>query len=93
MCADTSDSEIKDYYLHLSARTCVLIKKMLKKLFILLAVLCIPIGFFIKHEHAVFFWHRIPSIEAIFGVIGALLLIAAAAILASFAQKKEDFYD
>ena len=68
-------------------------EKMLKKLFILLAILCIPIGFFIKHEHAVFFWHKIPSIEAIFGVIGAFLLILAIGILASFAQKKEDFYD
>ncbi len=68
-------------------------RKMLKGLFILLAVLSIPVGFFIKHEHAVFFWHKIPSIEAIFGVIGAFLLIVATAILASFAQKKEDFYD
>jgi len=66
---------------------------MLKKIFILLAVLSIPVGFFIKHEHAVFFWHKIPSIEAIFGVIGAFLLILATAILTSFAQKKEDFYD
>jgi len=66
---------------------------MLKKLFIILAVLCIPIGFFIKHEHAIFFWHKIPSIEAIFGILGAFLLILAIGILASFAQKKEDFYD
>jgi len=68
-------------------------RKMLKGLLILLAVLSIPVGFFIKHEHAVFFWDKIPSIEAIFGVIGAFLLILATAILASFAQKKEDFYD
>jgi len=68
-------------------------EKMLKKLFILLAILCIPIGFFIKHGHAVFFWHKIPSVESIFGFIGAFLLILATGILASFAQKKEDFYD
>lgn len=68
-------------------------RKMLKRLFILLAVLCIPIGFFIRHEHAVFFWHKIPSVEAIFGILGAFLLILAIGILASFAQKKEDFYD
>jgi len=67
--------------------------KVLKKLFLTLSFICIPAGFFIKHEHAVFFWHKIPSIEAIFGVIGAFLLILAIAILASFAQKKEDFYD
>jgi hypothetical protein len=68
-------------------------KKMLKSLFILLAILCIPVGFFVKHEHAVFFWHKIPSIEAIFGILGAFLLILATGILASFAQKKEGFYD
>ena len=68
-------------------------EKMLKRLFIILAVLCIPVGFFIKHEHAIFFWHKIPSIEAIFGIIGAFLLILASGILTFFAQKKEDFYD
>jgi hypothetical protein len=68
-------------------------KRMLKKLFLILAVLCIPAGFFAKHDHVVFLWHKIPSIEAIFGVLGAFLLIVAAGILASFAQKKEDFYD
>lgn len=66
---------------------------MLKKVFLILAVLCIPVGFFTKHEHAVFLWHKIPSIDAVFGVLGALLLILATAILASFAQRKEDFYD
>ena len=68
-------------------------EKMLKRLFIILAVLCIPVGFFSAHDHAAFLWHKIPSIEAIFGVLGAFLLIVAAGILASFAQKKEDFYD
>ena len=65
----------------------------MKRLFIILAVLCIPVGFFSTHDHVVFLWHKIPSIEAIFGVLGAFLLIVAAGILASFAQKKEDFYD
>jgi hypothetical protein len=68
-------------------------EKALKKLFILLAVLCIPVGFFTTHDHVVFLWHKIPSVEALFGFFGALFLIAAAGILASFAQRKEDFYD
>ena len=68
-------------------------EKILKKIFYTVTVLCIPAGFFTKHEHAVFLWHKIPSIEAIFGVIGAFLLIVATGILASFAQKKEGFYD
>jgi hypothetical protein len=68
-------------------------KRILKGLFILLAVVSIPVGFFIRHDHVVFFWHKIPSVEAVFGVIGAFVLIAATAILSSFAQKEEDFYD
>jgi hypothetical protein len=68
-------------------------EKKLKRLFLLLVVLCIPAGFFIKHEHAIFLWHKIPSIETVFGFVGAFLLILGTRILASFAQKKEDFYD
>jgi hypothetical protein len=60
---------------------------------LILAALSIPIGFFVEHEHAVFFWHRIPSIEAIFGFFGTFVLILATAILTSFAQKRENFYD
>ena len=66
---------------------------MLKRLFLILAIACIPLGFFTKHEHTIFFWHKVPSIEAVFGVLGALILILATGILASFAQKSEDFYD
>jgi len=35
----------------------------------------------------------VDLVEAVFGVIGAFVLIAATAILSSFAQKEEDFYD
>jgi len=38
-------------------------------------------------------WHKIPSVEVVFGVLGAFLLILATRILDSCAQKKEDFYD
>jgi len=68
-------------------------EEMLKKIFYILTALCIPAGFFIKHEHAIFFWHKIPSIETVFGFFGAFLLILGTRILASFAQRKEDFYD
>ena len=68
-------------------------KKMLKRLFVVLAVLSVPAGLFIKHEHAVFLWHKMPSIDAVFGGLGACLLIVATRILASFARKKEGFYD
>ncbi len=65
----------------------------LKKILLILVVLSIPPGFFVGHEHAVFFWHNIPSMEAIFGGLGALLLMLLTKLMASFVSKKEDFYD
>ena len=66
---------------------------MLKRLLVVLAILSIPAGFFIKHEHAVFLWHKIPSIDTLFGFLGAMLLIVGARLLAHLIQKEEDFYD
>jgi hypothetical protein len=44
-------------------------------------------------DHAVFFWHRIPSIDTLFGFLGAMLLIVGARLLAHLVRKEEDFYD
>jgi hypothetical protein len=65
----------------------------LRKLFFLLVIIFIPVGFFTEHEHAVFFWHTIPSIGAILGGLGALLLILGVKMVGSFASRREDFYD
>jgi hypothetical protein len=65
----------------------------LRILFLLMVFSSLPAGFFMEHEQAVFPWHTIPSIDAIFGGLGALLLILAIKILGSFASRKEDFYD
>lgn len=65
----------------------------LRLLFLLVIVSFIPAGFFVEHEHAVFPWHTIPSVDAIFGGLGALLLILGVKVLGSFASRKEDFYD
>lgn len=65
----------------------------LKRLLVILVIVFIPAGFFTEHEHAVFLWHRIPSVDAIFGVLGALLLLVATKIVSSFASRREDFYD
>ena len=59
----------------------------------LVVIVCIPLGFLTEHEHAVFPWHTIPSMDAIFGALGALLLIGAIKIVGSFASREEDFYD
>ena len=66
---------------------------MLKRLLVVLVILSIPAGLFIKHEHAVFLWHKIPSIDTLFGFLGAMLLIVGARLLAHLIQKEEDFYD
>lgn len=68
-------------------------EKGLKKLFLASVILCIPLGFMYKHDHVHFFWDKIPSIDVIFGILGAVLLLVATKILASFAFKEEDFYD
>jgi hypothetical protein len=68
-------------------------KKTLKILFYGFLVLCIPAGFFVEHEHAVFFWHKIPSFDVVFGFLGAMLLIVGARLVARINQKEEDFYD
>jgi hypothetical protein len=68
-------------------------KKTLKRIFYIFLVLCIPAGFFIEHEHAVFFWHKIPSVDSLFGFLGAMLLILGARLLAHLVQREEDFYD
>jgi hypothetical protein len=68
-------------------------KKTLKGIFYIFLFLCIPAGLFIEHEHAVFFWHKIPSIDVVFGFLGAMLLIVGARLLAYLVQREEDFYD
>ena len=68
-------------------------QKTLKRLLVVLAALSIPAGLLIKHEHAVFLWHKIPSIDTLFGFLGAMLLIVGARLLAHLVQKEEDFYD
>ncbi len=65
----------------------------LKRLFLLLVMACIPLGFLTEHKHAVFPWHTIPSMDAIFGALGALLLIGAIKIVDSLGSREEDFYD
>jgi len=64
-----------------------------RKIFIALAFFAILPGFFIRHDQAPFWWHRIPSLDVIIGGAGALLLMIVIKGVASFASKKEDFYD
>jgi len=55
--------------------------------------LSILFGFFIKHEHAIFPWHKVPLWDAIFGVLGALLLLAVVKAIGMIVSREETFYD
>jgi hypothetical protein len=68
-------------------------KKTLKWIFYISVILCIPVGLFIEHEHPVFFWHKIPSVDVLLGFLGALLLIGGSRLLAHLVHREEDFYD
>lgn len=68
-------------------------KKKLRWIFYVAVILCIPGGLFIEHEHPVFFWHKIPSVDVLLGFLGALLLIGGSRLLALFVHREEDFYD
>jgi hypothetical protein len=68
-------------------------EKTLRAIFFILAGLSVPIGFFVDHHPALFWWHSIPSLDAAVGGLGTVLLMMIIKRIASFASKKEDFYD
>jgi len=67
--------------------------KTLKVIVGVMAMIAIFAGFLVGREHDSFFWHRIPSVEAVFGFLGTFMLIFLSRILALIAFKKENFYD
>ncbi|NWG01272.1 MAG: hypothetical protein HXY44_00260 [Syntrophaceae bacterium] len=68
-------------------------KEKLKKLLILFAILSTVAGFIGTHDPPALGWHSIPFMDAVVGVIGALVLMVLIKGLATFLSKKEDFYD
>jgi hypothetical protein len=68
-------------------------QKHLKKLLLLFAILSIPAGFYVQPEHAIYAWHSLPSLDAIIGGVGVLLLLLITKGVASIASREEDFYD
>ncbi len=67
--------------------------KNLSKILFILAVCSIPIGFLIDHDHASFWWHRIPSLDVVVGGVGTFLLLGAKKCVSFFASRKEDLHD
>ena len=67
--------------------------KTLKTLYGFGVALSILLGFFIAPEHAVFPWHRVPLWDAIFGMVGALFLLAVVKAVGIVVSREETFYD
>jgi hypothetical protein len=68
-------------------------QKHLKRLLLFLAILSILAGFFVEAEHVIYGWQSFPSLDAIIGGVGALLLLLATKGVAYIAAREEDFYD
>lgn len=66
---------------------------LLKTLYGCGVVLSIFLGFFIGYGHPVFPWHNVPSFDAIFGGLGALILLLLVKALGILVSRKEDFYE
>jgi len=64
-----------------------------RRLYGLGIALAILLGFFFEPQHAVFPWHKVPSWDAIFGVVGALALLGAVKLVGAINFREEDFYD
>jgi len=65
----------------------------LKMIYGLGVVFSILSGFFIRLEHVVFPWHRVPSWEAILGLLGSLLLLVLVKVVGIIVNREEPFYD
>lgn len=68
-------------------------QKKLKIFFFIALGLSVVIGLPIDQPYDNFFWHKIPSVDVIFGIICPLIFIGSKKIIALVAQRKESFYD
>lgn len=65
----------------------------LKKIFLFLVLAAIITGLLVHTKHAHFSWEKIPSIDAVFGFLGAFLLIFLKRIISFLSHREENFYD
>ncbi len=68
-------------------------EKKLKIIFFIALVPSILIGLPVDNPYGNFFWHNIPSVDVIFGMISPLVIIGAKNIVALIAKREENFYD
>ena len=65
----------------------------LKALYGLAVILSILLGFLVRYEHTVFPWPGVTLGDAVFGVLGALLLLVLVKGLEIIVFREENFYD
>ncbi|OGW16579.1 MAG: hypothetical protein A3G93_14000 [Nitrospinae bacterium RIFCSPLOWO2_12_FULL_45_22] len=62
--------------------------------FISIILACLADLFISHHDHAPFWWHKLPAFDALYGFIGGILLIIVAQALGRYwLQKDADYYD
>ncbi|MBN2372150.1 MAG: hypothetical protein JXO72_16865 [Vicinamibacteria bacterium] len=66
-----------------------------RKVFYLALVVVVLADLFSSHsEHAVFFWHKLPGFDALYGFLSCILVVLFAKTLGRMIlQRREDFYD
>ena len=68
--------------------------KILRYIFFISIGMSILIGFFTSHEHAHFWWEKIPAFDAIFGFLGCIVVgLGSKALGHHWIQRNEDYYD
>lgn len=65
-----------------------------KRVTLIILILLFLVDFFVPRTHAAFFWDHIPGFNALYGLIGCVLLIIISKALGHhFLMRKEDYYD
>lgn len=67
----------------------------MKRVFFISIILACLADLLIFHrDHAIFWWHRMPLFDALYGFIGGILIIIVSKALGHhWLQKDEDYYD
>ncbi len=70
------------------------LKRVYKVLFVIALIFFFCVGFFVEPHHIYFPWDRLPVFNAIFGLVGASIVIVFSKVVVQwFISKKEDYYD
>ncbi len=70
------------------------LKRVYKVIFIIALIFFFCVDFWVERHHIYFFWDNFKGFNAIFGLIGASIVIVFSKVIVQwFISKKEDYYD